>query len=206
MTMNRVIHGAVRRDLARLSDALAEPGATTGGRARGLDTAFNNLHRELVRHHEGEDTHVWPTLERLGVDTTLLTAMVDEHEAMATALAQAKEAMAAYVRTPSHPTADVAGAAVRHAMEVTDAHLRHEEEELEPHIIEHQETPEWKAVERQFRRGPLGETGWFLAWIQDGMGGAERSYLRSAIPPPVLFLLSRLAGRGYQRTVAPVWR
>ena len=88
MTMNRVIHAAVRRDLDRLSSALGavRDGDTT--RARALQRAYANLHRELTHHHEQEDRHVFPALARLGVDTSLIATMDDEHHAMSEALAE----------------------------------------------------------------------------------------------------------------------
>jgi hypothetical protein len=38
------------------------------------------------------------------------------------------------------------------------------------------------------------------------MPEAERSHLRSTIPAPVTFLLSRFDGRSYHRDVAPAWQ
>jgi hypothetical protein len=65
MTMNRVIHAAVRRDLARLESALAAAADGDLARANQLHVAYANLHRQLKHHHEGEDAYVFPFLERL---------------------------------------------------------------------------------------------------------------------------------------------
>ena len=63
MTMNRVIHAAVRRDLDRLATALDAPGRRRPRAARAeLERAYANLPAELTHHHEGEDAHVWPML------------------------------------------------------------------------------------------------------------------------------------------------
>ena len=35
--------------------------------------------------------------------------------------------------------------------------------------------------------------------------GALKAYVRSTVPPPVVFLLSRVVGRGYRRRIAPIW-
>ncbi len=45
-----------------------------------------------------------------------------------------------------------------------------------------------------------------FAWILDGASPEVTGYLKSAIPGPVLLLLSRVFGIGYQRSIAPVWR
>ena len=206
MSMNRVIHGAVRRDLARLTEALQ--GAPDGDRerARRLEQAFGNLHQQLTVHHEGEDEHVFPWLAVEGIDADLLRAMESEHEAMATGLAESSAAMAAYGRTGSADDAAAARASLARTTEVVERHLAHEENELEPLISSRMGSPEWKAVEKKLRRQPPGVAGRFFAWVTDGMGDAERAYFRATVPPPVTFVLARTFGRRYYREVAPVWR
>lgn len=206
MTMNRVIHAAVRRDLARLEAALAAAPDGDRVRARQLEAAYANVHRELKHHHVGEDTHVFPFLARVEGASELVQVMEAEHEAMASALAEVGEAMAAYAATGAAPDALAARDAVLRAHEVVERHLHHEETELEPLLLPHLESPEWKAVEKQLRPASLADAGCWMAWVQDGMPAAERTYFRSTIPAPVTFLLSRVAGRSYHREVAPVWQ
>ncbi len=206
MTMNRVIHGAVRRDLRRLEDALAAVPDHDRGRAQDLDRAFGYLHGELVRHHRGEDTHVFPMFAGFGADPALLEAMEGEHEAMAQALAATKTAMASYAGSGSRAAADAALATVRHTREVVEGHLEHEERDLDPLLREHLDSPEWKAAEKKLRSEPPAVAGRFFAWVQDGMGDEERRYLSSTVPGPVRAVLSRVFGRGYHRDIAPVWR
>lgn len=204
--MNRVIHAAVRRDLGRLESALAAAPDGDQARARQLQGAYAQLHEQLKHHHEGEDTHVFPFLAGVGGATELVEVMESEHQAMADALAEARTAMDAYGTTGSAADARTAKDTIVRANDVVERHLHHEEVELEPLLLPHLETPEWKAVEKRLRPPSLGQSGRFMAWVQDGMGDPERSYLRSAIPVPVTFLLSRLAGRSYHRHVAPVWQ
>ncbi len=204
--MNRVIHAAVRRDLSRLESALAAAPDGDRARAQQLQVAYANLHDQLKHHHEGEDTHVFPFLARVEGAQELVEVMETEHQAMADALASAHTAMDSYASTGSAADAHAAREAVVRASEVVDRHLHHEENDLEPLMLPHLETPEWKAVEKQLRPPSLAESGRFMAWVQDGMPEAERSYLRSTIPAPVTFLLSRVAGRSYHREVAPAWQ
>jgi hypothetical protein len=124
---------------------------------------------------------------------------------MAAALAETRDAMAVYGSSGSAADRARARASVAHAHAVVDQHLTHEENDLEPVLRPHLETPEWKAVEKQLRPRSPATTGQFLAWIQDGMTDEGRTYLRTTIPPPVTFLLSRLAGRKYHREIAPAW-
>jgi hemerythrin-like domain-containing protein len=206
MTMNRVIHQAVRRDFARLEAALAAARDGDVARARQLERAYANLHRELIQHHEGEDRVIFPYLAAVGVPSDLLTAMDDEHHAMAQALGETREALSTYASSGSAADAEAARAGVARARSVVDRHLDHEERELEPLLEPHLESEEWKAVQKQVRPRSLAVTGRFLAWIQDGMSNEGRSYLRGTIPPPVTAILGRVAGRAYHRDVAPVWR
>jgi hemerythrin-like domain-containing protein len=206
MTMNRVIHGAVRRDLARLTEALDRAPDGDRGRAEELERGFANLHEQLTTHHEGEDTHIWPWLAGTGADAELLQAMESEHGAMSAALAESSEAMAAYARTASAADAASARASLVRTTDVVERHLRHEEDELEPVLATQLDTPGWKAVEKKLRRQPPGVAGRFFAWVTDGMGDAERAYFRATVPPPVTFVLSRTFGRRYYREVAPIWQ
>ncbi|HEY7274069.1 MAG TPA: hemerythrin domain-containing protein [Actinoplanes sp.] len=206
MTMNRVIHAAVRRDLARLESALRGVRDGDVARAGELARAYANLQRELTQHHEGEDRYVFPFLARVGVDAELLKAMDDEHQAMADALAETHTAVAAYGSSGSARDAERARVSVARTREVVDRHLDHEENDLEPLIRPHLQSAEWKTVEKQLRPRSLAVTGQFLAWIQDGMTDEGRTYLRGTIPPPVTAVLGRVAGRAYHRDVAPAWK
>lgn len=204
--MNRVIHGAVRRDLGRLEQGLATARDGDRTRAEQLARAYDFLHAELVRHHHGEDTHVFPAMEKLGVDTSLLGEMEHEHEAMAAALGEAADAVRAYATSASGADRGTALAAVGRAREATELHLDHEEREVEPLLIPHFDSAEWKAAEKALRSEPPTVAGRFFAWVEDGMEPVERDYLRATVPGPVRFVLGRVFGRAYHRDIAPVWR
>jgi hemerythrin-like domain-containing protein len=206
LTMNQVIHGAVRRDLDRLSTALdALPGGDRD-RAQALERAFTNLRGQLTQHHEGEDTYLFPMLAALGVEPALIATMESEHQAMSGALADTSAAMDALARSGSASDAATARASVVRTRAVVNGHLGHEEDELEPQLIPHLESPEWKAVEKKLSRQPPGLAGRFFAWLTDGMSEDHRAYLKSTVPTPVVVVLARTFGRPYYRDVAPVWR
>jgi len=205
LSMNKVIHGAVRRDLDRLCTGLAQLRDGDTACAAGLGRAFTHLRAELTRHHEGEDAYIWPMLEKKGVDPGLLTAMESEHAAMADSLAETDVAMQALARSGSAADAEAARAAMERTREVVNRHLAHEETDLEPVLAGYADTPEWKAVEKKLRKAPLTDVGGFFAWVTDGMTDEHRAYFRETVPPPVVFVFSRVFGRGYRRDVAPVW-
>ena len=206
ITMNRVIHDAVRRDLTRLSTALGA--ARDGDRARAAEQApaYTFLRVELTRHHEGEDEYLWPWLATVGVDPDLLTMMQSEHEGMSAALADTGTAMHAYAATGSAADAATARASVLSTQEVVERHLTHEEQELEPQLRPHLDSPGWKSVEKKLRAVSPRVAGSFFAWLTDGMSDPDRAYLRSTVPPPVVTVLSTVLGRSYTKQIAPVWR
>ena len=73
MTMNRVIHAAVRRDLQRLATALDH--RPDGDRARGgeLERAFANLRAEL--HQAFRAQTVWVTGTMIAVAGVIIAAV-----------------------------------------------------------------------------------------------------------------------------------
>src|SRR5690348_9565169 len=129
-SMNKVIHAAVRRDLARLERALG--GVTDGDhrRAKDLQRAGRQLDAQLHHHHTQEDTLLFPVVVSLGVDRELVATMEAEHRAMTQALGEVETAMASYAGSGSAVAAAGAAEAVRHAQVVVGRHLDHEEADL----------------------------------------------------------------------------
>ncbi len=206
MSTNAVIHGAVRRDLDRFVEALDSFRVGDRPRAAELRTAWTNFREQLHDHHTGEHEIAWPALERVGVSRDLLATMDEEHDAMASALAAADEALAVLVRTPDMATATRAQAAVVRLREVTTTHLDHEEAEIEPVYLAHHDHPAIVGMTQEFRRqGSAAWSGRFLAWLLDGATPQQRAALDRTVPKPVRAVLVGIFGRGYRRTVAPVW-
>ncbi|MGH3362330.1 MAG: hemerythrin domain-containing protein [Nocardioides sp.] len=205
-SMNKVIHAAVRRDLGRLETALSTVADGDRDRAAGLGRAWDNLDRQLRHHHQQEDSLLFPAMSQLGVDGSLLSTLEGEHETMGRALDEIDTTMRSYATSASATDAAAAADAVRRGLPVVEIHLAHEEAELEPLMQPHLESAQWKAVERQLRKQPPTRTGWFFAWIQDGASAEVMGYLGSAVPAPVRFVFANGFGRGYQKSVAAVWR
>ena len=203
--MNRLIHSAVRRDLARVEGGLR--GLQDGDRARAdlIQRTWDNLKSQLTRHHEGEDTYIWPWLKSLGVDPDLLAAMESEHEALAAALRESASAISSACASASHERAVAAAEVVARTRGVVDQHLAHEEGELEPLLVPHVDSPGWKDVEKKLRGSSPVQAGRFFAWVQDGASAEELTYLHSVVPGPVLLVLGRGLGRGYSSKIASAW-
>jgi hemerythrin-like domain-containing protein len=206
MSMNRVIHGAFRRDLRRFDESLAAFVDGDAGRAEQLWTAWANFDDQLTRHHVGEHEIAWPTLRQLGLSEDLITQWDVEHDRMTEALGAADEAMRTLRGSPSAANAQAARDATAKLSAVALEHLDHEETDLEPFYLARKDTPEIKAMGRKFGKVPPPAAGTFFAWLQDGATSEEMANLRHSVPGPVLAILGGVFGRTYRRTIAPVWR
>ena len=206
MSMNKVIHGAVRRDLDRFIGALSNFPAGDMNRARQLGTAWMNFNDQLTYHHEGEHRTAWPALESIGVSKDVLETMDAEHEQMAAALAAADSAMQSLARTAGAKEADAALSDMQKLKDVTTAHLDHEEAEIEDIYLSKRDSPEMKAMGREFAKAGPARGGRFFAWVLDGASPAEREAITKEVPAPVLKIIGGFFGRGYRKDVAPVWK
>jgi hypothetical protein len=204
-SMNTVIHAAVRRDLGRFDRALSVFPAGSQSRADQLATAWENFTFQLHHHHADEETIFWPALRPLGADEAMIVSLEGEHARMLEALDSAGGAMREFQADPTQQNAAKArGAAAALASTVGD-HLDHEERDLEPFAVAQKGAPPMKAAQKTVRKAHQGNQGTFFAWLLDGADADATRGLRREIPPPVVFVISRVAGRRYTRTVAPVW-
>lgn len=207
MSMNRIIHGAFRRDLARFENALATLADGDTRRAQQLATAWANFNRQLTVHHKSEHAIAFPALRKAGISDELTTKWDGEHETMAAALSTADAAMQALRTTVSSQNIAAARESIGELRTVAVEHLDHEEADLEPFLLQHHNDPELRAMGRQMgREYKLPEAGVFFAWLQDGASPEEKAALRSEVPGPVVAMLTRVFGGKYRRTVAPAWR
>jgi hypothetical protein len=206
MSMNKVIHGAFRRDLDRFVAALSAFPPGDLQRAKELDAAWQNFDDQLTHHHEGEHETAWPALKSIGVSQALLDTMDAEHATMSEALTEARAAMAALARTAGPEESRAALAALERLRAVTVAHLDHEESEIEDIYLANRESPEMKAMGKAFGKVSPARGGRFFAWVLDGATPAEREAVTGEVPKPVLSILGGVFGRGYRKNVAPVWR
>lgn len=204
--MNQIIHAAVRRDVARMEQALREMPDGDAERAGQLQRAWRHLVKELTHHHEAEDSLVWPFLQSRGFDLELLGSMEAEHADLKVALDDGSRAIDAVVADPTAERARVAAEVVSGGSAVICGHLDHEERDVEPLFAGLEDDPHWKATARKLRPASMFEAADSLAWMQDGASERERRALRQTIPAPVVGLLTTVFARRYRRDVAPTWR
>jgi hemerythrin-like domain-containing protein len=206
MSMNKVIHCAVRRDLRRFGAALEKFRDGDKARAAALHRAWQNFDAQLTEHHEGEHDVAWTGLKAVGVDQATIDGFEHEHGLMAADLTSARAAMDRLGASATKADADAAAAAMTRLETTTTTHLDHEEATTEPLFAEHHDHPAIKEMGKQFsRRSSVPVAGTFFAWVQDGATAEERRALRGSVPGPVLAIIGGLFGRRYRKEVAPVW-
>jgi len=205
MSMNKVIHCAVRRDLRRFRTALDSFHDGDRARATALHTAWVNFDQQLTEHHEGEHEIAWPALAQVGVGQDVLDQMDAEHHVMAERLAATRATMAAFQAAATRANAQAARQAMAELQTVTTEHLDHEEEVLEPVFAAKHDDPAIKAMGKQFAKVGPKEGGVFFAWVLDGADAETSSSIRSTVPGPVLAVLTTVFGRSYRKDVEPAW-
>ena len=206
MSMNKVIHCAVRRDLSRFKTALEKFSDGDKARAAALHRAWRNFDAQLTDHHEGEHEIAWEGLKAVGVDQATIDGFDHEHELMAADLATTRAAIEKLAASASKADADAAGAAMAKLETTTNTHLDHEEETSEPMYQKEYDHPAIKEMGKKFsRRTGIGKAGAFMAWLEDGATAEEKAGLRDNVPGPVVTIIGGLFGRGYRKEVAPVW-
>ena len=203
--MNKIIHAAFRRDLARVEDALASFPTGSQPQAARLIVGWDHFCYQLHTHHHDEETFFWPAFTALGVDPTLVGDLHGEHDVMVAALEGAEAAMATFGADPSAANVAAAQQAVGWLRFVLGEHLAHEERDMDPFSDSHQSTREVKAAVKATRKAHTEGAGNFFAWLSDDCSPAVRRALHHEVPAPVLYLMTRLGGSTYTKTIASIW-
>ncbi len=205
LTLNTVAHAAFRRTIARFEGALAAFPDGNQARADQLARAWDFFDQELHHHHGYEENYFWPALQQTDADLSQLAELDNEHEDMRAALERATEAMTCVKKAPTGTNAAAARAAVSNLGTVLLNHLAHEERDLEPISAAYADTPPMKKALTQVKKAHLTKMGNFIEFLQDGADADDIAGIRKELPPPVIFLFSKIGGRRYRNEIAPTW-
>ncbi|MGG5258004.1 hemerythrin domain-containing protein [Phycicoccus avicenniae] len=205
-TMNHVIHRALRRDLERLEVVTREP--LDDARRAAVCAHVTWLLDFLHHHHVSEDEGVWPLLLRRRPD---LAPMVEEMNAEHAVLAAGSDRLRAAAAEHAADGSDAARRRLHDAVvgmqEATLPHLEHEEAVAMVPLVESLSPSDWDDLSRNhFRKGlSFADSGTSLMWDLDDADAATAATVRSEVPGPVLWLLTRLFGGRYDRAAAVRW-
>ncbi len=185
------VHRAVRRDAARLAEALTPGRATPPAAVRAY---WDAMAEQLHEHHVFEDATVWPLMgERLaGRVDALLARNANEHDAMAAAMAN----FGAVAATMTSDDTDAARAALAHLVDAIETHLTHEEADVLPLIPDAftiEDVQSFAAESAETNPAPV-----FLPWLLDDAPDDDVAFFTGNMPDPVRSAL--------ESTWLPQWR
>jgi iron-sulfur cluster repair protein YtfE (RIC family) len=186
------MHNAMRRDLSRLERSVAT--VATASHSPGLRAGFDLLRKELMSHHEAEDSDLWPVLRAHlddPGDLAQIDAMVAEHAAIPAALDAVGDALA---------SDDDARPAVSNLTQLVRDHLAHEERTVLPLLQRHISSDEWHVRLRHERnKQPMRNRAEFIGWVLDEASEDDEAAVMAEIPPPGRVVIRHVIQPRYAR-------
>jgi hypothetical protein len=209
--MMRIVHNALRRDLARARATLTQAGRARPAQERAVGAHLTWMMGFLHAHHASEDEGLYPLVReraRGSVDALeVLDRMTRQHDAIALAAAAVEAAGKALVTNPSDD-------ATQHTIDALDAlaavhlpHLQAEEDDAMPITSRMVTAGEWQAIEKKHNLDPksMSDLGFEGHWLIDGASDADRATVLGLVPPIPRFILLHGFERRYRRHAAACW-
>jgi hemerythrin-like domain-containing protein len=210
-TMMRIVHDALRRDLARAHAVLTAPARASGDQRRAVGAHLSWMMRFLHAHHASEDHGLYPLARARAVGDAEALEVLDRmgraHDAVATAIAEVEAAVPALVADGCDDAETQAVLALDALGNVLLPHLREEEAEAMPIVARLMTAAEWRRIEQEHNLDPksASELGFEGHWLIDGASDADRATVLGLVPRASRFLLLHgYAGR-YRRHAAACW-
>jgi hemerythrin-like domain-containing protein len=210
-TIMRIVHQALRRDLERARQVLAEEAGPSAEQRRAIGSHLSWVLSFLRAHHESEDRGLYATARGRAQGRPELLEVLDrmehQHHLVEPAITSLERAAAALDADPSAATSATAVAALDDLAEALLPHLRQEEDEAMPVVASLVSQREWQDLEQRHNldgksSAQLGVEG---HWLIDGATEADRAVVLGLVPPVPRFLLVHGYGRSYRRRSAACW-
>lgn len=181
--MMRIVHDALRRDLARAATILAEPERAAQRCAIGAHLIW--MMGFLRAHHASEDDGLYPLVRCRAREDELevLDRMAREHEAISPAVAAVESAASQLPVGASDDVTERTITALDELAAVLLPHLRAEEDHAMPITARLVTMAEWQAIEKKHNLDPksMSDLGFEGHWRLPG-GRSGRS--RGSAPVP----------------------
>ncbi|PQP24560.1 hemerythrin domain-containing protein [Rhodococcus opacus] len=202
----RIVHSALRRDIARASQVLR----TTPPPARTQRVALADhlvwMMHFLHLHHSGEDRGLWPLVRELNPAAgALLDVMDADHARIGPEMERVTAAAAEY---RAHPAAREDLSRSLAALEqVLLPHLQREEDEMMPIVARTLTRRQWEDVEQQvfIASKTKRALGIEAHWIVDGVDREDYDVTVRKVDPATRFMLIHAFKRPYRRACAARW-
>lgn len=197
-----VVHAAFRREF-RLAGALVRRVADgDAARAAVVSAHLDLLEQTLHHHHSGEDALLWPKLEaRVADELRPLVALMDaQHAHVAGLLARIGCSRPAWAAAPTAEAGAELAAAYDELYAALAEHLDAEESRLLPLVARCVTAAEWRELGETARREtPRARAALVLGMLQYRADPEVFAGMLAGAPPPVRWLLPRLAARAFRR-------
>ena len=210
-TMMRIVHDALRRDLARAQATLSDPAPLSPHRRRAIGDHLTWLMRFLEAHHASEDDGLYPLVRERAGDASDALAVLDRmrrgHEDIAGAITAVDQAAGSLSAHASDDAVHQAALALDALGTVLLPHLREEEDEAMPIVSRLITSAEWDAIEHEHNldHKSLAELGFEGHWLLDGASDADRATVTGLVPPVPRFVLLHGFAHRYRRRSRACW-
>jgi len=204
--MMGIVHGALRRDLARAAYALLHQPFPGDAQRVAIAQHLQAMMHFLRIHHSGEDAWLWPTMRRLNPGASdVLDQMDADHLAITPHMEEVTAAASAYEKSATGREALVS--AVSDLRGTLDPHLRREEDEMMPIVARTLTVAQWDAWEHDYyvKTKTMKELGLEGHWLIDGGDRAVYDHVIGKVNPVLRFVLLRAFGPKYRQACAARW-
>jgi hemerythrin-like domain-containing protein/uncharacterized protein YndB with AHSA1/START domain len=199
-----IVHNALRRDLTRAHEVLCTVPYPHPSQRQALAAHVSWMVAFLHRHHEAEESGLYPLVRRDPVAGALLEAMEAEHAALLPAMAGLERAASDYAADGAARPGLVAALEV--LSPVLYAHLQREEDELMPVTARAVSRSEWDTFEQgmvaKLSMKEKAETG---LWILEGASPEDTAHMVAVLPPVPRWIVLNVLSRGYRRRAFARW-
>jgi len=204
----RIVHAALRRDLARAQAALTEPPYPDRAQRAALSAHLRWLLGFLHKHHGAEDDYLYPMVRAANPGAaTLLNDMAADHDAIQTAMAAAEQAVEHYARS-ADPREELA-AELRTLSGVLLPHLRREEDDMMPVVSASITEQQWRNWEQTAAKPPRREIPFTANWLMDSLDAGDQALVAAVIRrgagPIGRWIVTNILVRGYHKAMFRCW-
>src|SRR5215469_4293217 len=176
----RIVHAALRRDLARAQTALTVPPYPDSAQRAALSAHLRWLLGFLHTHHEAEDDYLYSMVRAANPGAApLLNDMAADHNAIQTAMATAERAAERYAQSADAREELAAGLGTLTG--VLLPHLRREEDDMMPVVSASITEQQWRDWEQTAAKPPRRELPFTANWLMDSLDAADLACIATVI-------------------------
>lgn len=199
-----IVHNALRRDLPRARTVLDTVPYPHDRQRIALGGHLLMMMAFLHKHHDGEESGLYPLVRRDPSAAALLDEMEADHDALDPGIAAVERAARAYRADATARTELIA------ALDVLDpvlmSHLDRQENLLMPVVERTVSKAEWEAWEQGLaKKRSITELAAEGHWILDGATSDETAMMLALVPKPMRWILLNLFARSHRKRAFARW-